>query len=617
MPIKWKPRDNKLTNPPSYAAFPVDTIPLEIDDIARNINILHPTITESDVKIVLNAFRREVLHQISTGNSITLENFLSIYPSISQRLYTPNDRINKISLSVKSKVSAEVVNEIRQVVTFEKIPYMPKKQPSILSAALSAPVLEGSILTDVGFTISGSNLQFNALVGDEGVFLLSSAGNIIKQENVSLNTNAKVIITPTIDSNLGPAGYASVENVLSISTRYTPDGELRTGYYSGYVRQKNFIGDAFPNFLVFVIGEDISSPVNVKHYDGPTIDINCIITKTPGGEIYAAIGNVGSQGDEVQINGNGDVVLSGDGHVLTLQVLQFDWLIDTLSSRGNYIREIINISSISTIGFTTTSSSPFVASIVKSGDKVSWDMGNGDIIENANAINYSGYSDSSIKNVTIYHIAGQENITAMDMPNSHIMGSFPDISSLIGITRLDFSANSLSGQLDLSSNTSLVYAYFHVNQFTGTLDLSANTLLVNAYFYFNQFTGDLDLSTNTLLQSVRFQTNQFTGILDLSSNTSLVDAYFHANKFTGVVGLSNCTNLNVIDLNTNLINTDGVSSIVDDLWSIRQQLGPNNCIINLSGNAAPDIDAIDKIEGTGPYIGDGLKDAGCTVVYST
>ena len=177
MPIKWKPRDNKLTNPPSYAAFPVDTMPLEIDDIARNINILHPTITESDVKIVLNAFRREVLYQISIGNSIDIENFLRIHPTIKQRLDDPNERIKKRSVHVVASVSVDIVDEIREVVTFEKIPYIPKKQPSILSASVSTQVLEGSILSEFGFTISGSNLKFDPLVGDEGVFLLSPAGS--------------------------------------------------------------------------------------------------------------------------------------------------------------------------------------------------------------------------------------------------------------------------------------------------------------------------------------------------------------------------------------------------------------------------------------------------------
>jgi len=60
-----------------------------------------------------------------------------------------------------------------------------------------------------------------------------------------------------------------------------------------------------------------------------------------------------------------------------------------------------------------------------------------------------------------------------------------------------------------------------------------------------------------------------------------------------------------------------VSDIVDDLYANRVALGGNSCNIQIGGtNAAPTADAIAKIEGTGAYSGDGLKDAGCTVTYT-
>jgi len=684
MPIKWKPRDNKLTDPPSYAAFPVDMIPLGIDDIARNINVLHPTITPSDVKIVLNAFRNEVLYQISNGNSIDLENFLRIYPTVKQRLDDPNQLLKKRSVYVRASVSVDVVNEIRQVVTFEKIPYMPKKQPSILSAAVSDPVLEGSIFELTGFKISGSNMKFNNLVGDEGVFLLSPAGNIIKQENVSLSSNAKVIITPTLDQNLGPAGYASVDNVLSISTRYTEGGELRTGVYSGYVRQKNFVGGVYINRMIFVIGQDVSSSVVVKEYDGKTVDINCILIKTPEGDIYSSVGNIGSQGDNILISGNGDVVLSGDGNELTIEVLDYDALSNTLTSRNNFIREILQISSIAGISFTTIKDGLFIASIGKTGAAVNWDMGNGDIVESNNALVYSGYTDSSEKNITVYGIDDPGSVEVISFNDCSLIGKFPDIGNYINIetidiynnsisgvinitsnvnlVNVDFKYNELSGTLDLSSNINLVNANFRNNQFSGTLDLSSNANLVNANFRYNQFSGTLDLSSNINLVNADFRNNQFSGALDLSSNINLVNANFGYNQFSGTLDLSSnanlvdanfrynqfsgtldlslnpnivnaylnsneltdiagsltqCINLSIFDISDNIFGTANISSAVNKLWDARNVIGANSCFIKLSGSGTPDATAIDQIEGTGGYSGDGLKDAGCTVVYST
>jgi hypothetical protein len=59
------------------------------------------------------------------------------------------------------------------------------------------------------------------------------------------------------------------------------------------------------------------------------------------------------------------------------------------------------------------------------------------------------------------------------------------------------------------------------------------------------------------------------------------------------------------------------STIIDNAWDSRVALGGNNCLIKIEGNAVPSVDAngVAQIEGTGIYIGDGLKDAGCTVTY--
>ena len=75
------------------------------------------------------------------------------------------------------------------------------------------------------------------------------------------------------------------------------------------------------------------------------------------------------------------------------------------------------------------------------------------------------------------------------------------------------------------------------------------------------------------------------------------------------------TSLRYLYLNgTNVSETD-MSSMVSQMYSIRTTLGGNSCNIRIQDCNGITTDAIAMIEGTGAYAGDGLKDAGCTVIY--
>lgn len=114
-------------------------------------------------------------------------------------------------------------------------------------------------------------------------------------------------------------------------------------------------------------------------------------------------------------------------------------------------------------------------------------------------------------------------------------------------------------------------------------------------------------------------TNQLTGsIPSLAANTALVTFYCSTNQLTDYAGgLTSCTQLTQFRCHNNYLTQVAISAMVDDLYTIRAAIGALSCVISFEGtnNGIPTADAIAKIEGTGAYTGDGLKQAGCTVTY--
>lgn len=354
MPIHWKPRDNRLTLPNSYAAFPVNLHRIDIDELSALISANNPTISAAMVKSCLNLFKKITEEQLSAGNSITLTNFISIFPSISQRLDSTDDRVRSTSLSINATVSRDLIDEIRAVVTFVKEPYIPIKQPEILSAKESLYGVDRWINGGFGLSLYGNNLRHNPDNDEEGIYLSTPAGNTIKQANLSLNENANVIFVAKLDTEEGPAGVASVENELQVRTTYTENGTLRVGRYSGKIRQTNYVGDDVSNSKIFVTGDSIDAPVEVVDYQGDEVLCACVLILDNLGSLFISIGTLQAQGQQIEITGEGEYVLPGLSEDLTIDVVDFNTLIQTVTNYNRYMVEVIilnriNSSSIATI----------------------------------------------------------------------------------------------------------------------------------------------------------------------------------------------------------------------------------------------------------------------------
>lgn len=131
---------------------------------------------------------------------------------------------------------------------------------------------------------------------------------------------------------------------------------------------------------------------------------------------------------------------------------------------------------------------------------------------------------------------------------------------------------------------------------TTVAEMYANTAAID-------FSGT-DIAPNTISDA--------SGIEYLAKTTSINLAW---NALTTVPNMENMTQLVTLDLSDNSITVEDMSTLVGQLWKIREELGANNATLSLDGNNGLNAEATEQVEGTGKYLNEGLTDYGVTVTY--
>lgn len=347
MPIQYKIIPNYLTNPPSYTARPVAQKTLGYDEMAAQISLHNPTIPEAVAKAVLQAFRSEVVRQLADGNTVNLSGFMSFVISMPVRLAQPTDDLPPNPVDVRAKPSVVLKQEVSQQATYMRLPYS-EKSPDIIAARDTNTGLANWIRPDYGFRLNGSNLGFNAADPVQGVFLTDADGNMVQQTKISLNEPSKIIITSEFGDE--PAASPNVEKIIAVRTRYTENGQLRTGEYSKRLRSTNVVTSA--QSKLFVVGDSADSPLEVTNYPGIPVMCRFEAVYRTDGQISLAVGPLtGPLGPEVILPPNGaDIELAGLEDTVTVNFMDggsYDLFIASLLSYGRYMLEVCELATIS------------------------------------------------------------------------------------------------------------------------------------------------------------------------------------------------------------------------------------------------------------------------------
>ncbi len=342
MAVEYAITSNALTTPPSYGARPAPKQILGFDEIARQINIHNPTIPEATAKSVLEAFREEIVFQLAEGNTVNMKGFVSFVVSMKIRLENPTDPLPVNPIDIKAKPSAPFKTAIRQAATYFRLPAV-TKAPNIIAAIDTNTQIDGYVRNGFGSQVSGSNIGFNAAAADEGIFLLSPAGNSTQQTNLSLNNPSNLIFIPLLDVAAGPAGANSVEQILTVKSRYTASGQLRSGTYGKPMRNVNVVTDGA--ISVFVTGAAASGPATVTSYVGAQVDARIVAQIKPSGELTLSVGTLaGVFGQELTVLANGAYVLTGLAADVEVTVSDLVTLTASVLTYQRYMQEIVDLS---------------------------------------------------------------------------------------------------------------------------------------------------------------------------------------------------------------------------------------------------------------------------------
>jgi hypothetical protein len=346
MPIQYKVIPNYLTNPPSYIARPITRNTLDYDGLAAQINLHNPTIPAATAKAVLEAFREEVIRQLANGNTINLAGFMSFITTLPARLDLPTDDLPLDPVDVKAKPSVVLKQEVTQQAKYERLPYS-KKTPDIGAAYDTNSNIADWIRPDYGFRLDGSNIGFDATDPTQGVFLTDAEDNVVQQTKVSLNDPSKIIITPAFGGE--PAVSPNVEKTIAVRSRYTKNGQLRTGEYSKHLRSTNVVTTEQPK--LFVIGDNTDGPLVVSDYSGDQVMCRFEAVYRTDDQISLAVGPLeGPLGLKVIIPpAGGDMVLTGLDDDVTVNFIDdgsYDLFVASLLSYGRYMLEVCDLSTV-------------------------------------------------------------------------------------------------------------------------------------------------------------------------------------------------------------------------------------------------------------------------------
>jgi hypothetical protein len=346
MPIQYKVIPNYLTNPPSYTARPVPQNTLDYDTLAAQINLHNPTIPAATAKAVLEAFRAEVIRQLAQGNTINLSGFVSFVVSLPVRLDQPSDDLPPNPVDVRAKPSVVLKQEVTQQAEYLRLAYS-EKAPDISATYDTNANLANWIRPDYGFRLDGSNIGFDAADPAQGVFLTDAEGNVVQQAKISLNEPSKIIIIPEFGET--PAVSPNVEKTIAVRTRYTANGQLRTGEYSKRLRSTNVVTAAQPK--LFVVGDAADGPLVVSKYLGLQVMCRFEVVYRTDGQIALAVGPLaGPLGPEVILpRAGGNIVLNGLDKNVTVHFIDsgsYDLFVASLLSYGRYMLEVCDLSPV-------------------------------------------------------------------------------------------------------------------------------------------------------------------------------------------------------------------------------------------------------------------------------
>ena len=343
MPVTYDVDSNYLTNPPSHypRVKPIDT--LDIDDLARQINIHNPNMPVNSILAVLNLFIEEVQFQLTEGNWVKLENFCSFATSITNAvLANPSDPLPAgYKIEVKAKPAAPFKQSIRDAASVTRDGII-AKTPEISSAFHSLYELQNHYENGYGLEITGKFLNFDPTDANQGVFIQPQDAAEQRVTNITRNKPSDLIVIPNVirSSNFDCA------SILTVRTKYTENGQLKEGVFTKKIRLPNEFTTLDSDVVAFQnYAGDSEITIDDITTDGSYLMrariSNLNVIYMAGKQLVGGVW--GDWGAETEITGTGDFNVAVGALTVGVAIDDYDNLFTLLNAEGRYMTELIHI----------------------------------------------------------------------------------------------------------------------------------------------------------------------------------------------------------------------------------------------------------------------------------
>jgi hypothetical protein len=349
--IQWRPAVNALTTPQSYKIRFVPHNILGSDDIVAKIAERQPNLSEEVIRAVMDTESEVIQESLLNGDQVTLKDNFTYRLSFLGRLNAPDDPLPDRDdlLQVKIHASLPFVRTVRNAARFERLP-MSKKMPLITSAEDTRLKLPDVLYSQGVLRLTGTNLLFDEQDTECGCIIKGTRSGEAVQAQFGMISGASVLAVPDIPAQVDPWNN---EYRVSVSTRYTEHGTVRTGMYERMLRSPltltNF-GHPNPPETGILTGSADSPSVTVTGGTAGAdemLRIQAVLDIHEGHLLFSLLDMTeeGKTGPAVTVTENGDYTLNGfAGSALTdlnIRVNSFSELVDMI--RNSYSGRLVDV----------------------------------------------------------------------------------------------------------------------------------------------------------------------------------------------------------------------------------------------------------------------------------
>ncbi|CAK8715304.1 DUF4469 domain-containing protein [Candidatus Electronema halotolerans] len=355
--IQWRPEVNALTTPQSYwiRFMPRNTAGRK--DIAADIARMHPNFNEADILTILNAHDEAVQTRLLNGEQVTMEGSFSYFLSFTGRLDNPDDPLPPLDdcLHVNVRVSQAFLDALRRDGQAERLPEE-KKLPLISSAQDSLLKLKDVLNPDGVLLLTGDDLYFDQTAPDAGQCVLAGTQSGSSSQSRLLRVEpGEIMLMPEIPTQAQPWNN---EYTVSVSTRYTEHGTLRTGTYGRMLRTPltlTNMGHPNPPEVGILSSKESSPLVSVTGGSvsaDATLRIQAVIDTRQDLLLLSLLdmSEGGQSGAAVTVTANGDFTLPGfsGSAVSSLDIRVNDYAALKSLIRNNYSSRLVDVLKVET-----------------------------------------------------------------------------------------------------------------------------------------------------------------------------------------------------------------------------------------------------------------------------